>query len=101
MQYNNKLPVLMMLFINGLMVLGLLAMPEMAGAGRLESIANEIAGGSDKKIRQLTEIGISAALFLPFLVMLYWATEKKGLMRVAGFIGAIVLGGLLYMLHFT
>lgn len=91
----------MIWFVGGLIVLGGLAVPEMVWAGRLESIAAEIAGGSSKKIRQLTEIGITASLFIPLLVMLYWATEKKGSMRVAGYIGAIALAGALYVLHFT
>lgn len=98
MRYDNKW--LLMLFINAL-VLGVLAMPEMAWAGRLDSIASEIAGGSDKKIQQLIVIGISVALFIPLLGMLYLATEKKGLTRVGGYIGAVVLGAILYLFHFT
>ncbi len=99
MRYDNKL--LAVLSVNGLVALGLFIMPEMAWAGRLESIANEIAGGSDKKIQQLIVIGITAALFIPLLGMLYLATEKRGLARVGGYVGAIVLGAMLYMLHFT
>lgn len=99
MRYDNKW--LLMLFINALVMLGVLAMPEMAWAGRLDSIASEIAGGSDKKIQQLIVIGITVALFIPLLGMLYLATEKKGLTRVGGYIGAVVLGAILYLFHFT
>jgi len=82
-------------------VLGILAMPEMVWAGRLDSIAAEIAGGSDKKMQQLIVIGITAALFISLLGMLYLATEKKGLARIGGCVGAIVLVVILYMFHFT
>jgi hypothetical protein len=102
MQYSHKPPALMIcLFINGLMVLALLAMPELALAGRIETIAREIAAGADKKVQQLIVIGITAAIFLPLLVMLYLATEKKGFVRFAGIVGAVLLSGLLYMFHFT
>jgi len=101
MRDNSKLLLLMTLFVNGLLMLGMLVMPDMAMAGRLESIAAEIAAGSDKKIQQLIVIGITAALFLPLLGMLYLATEKRGVTRVTGFIGTIVLVGLLYIFHFT
>ena len=95
MRYGNKRLLLM------LGVLGLLAMPEMVWAGRLDSIAAEIAGRSDKKMQQLISIGITAALFLPLLGMLYLATEKKGLTRIGGYIGAILLAAILYTFHFT
>ena len=95
MRYENKL----LLVVLG--VLGMLVAPEMAWAGRLDSIAREIAGGSGKKTQQLISIGITAALFVPMLSMLYLATEKKGLARIGGCIGAIVLAVILYVFHFT
>ncbi len=95
MQHNNKLLLMM------LGMLGILAMPEVVWAGRLDSIAAEISGGSDKKIQQLIAIGITVALFIPLLGMLYLATEKKGLARIGGCIGAIVLAVILYVFHFT
>ncbi|MFC1602837.1 hypothetical protein ACFL3U_04660 [Pseudomonadota bacterium] len=72
----------------------------MAWANRLEKIADAIAAGADQKIKDLIEIGITASLFILLLVMLYWMTEKKGLVRMLGCIGAGGLGYALYMLHF-
>ncbi len=100
MRYDNRW-LTVLLPLNGLLVLGLAVAPEMAWAGRLDSIASEIAGGSDKKIQQLIVIGITAALAIPLLVMLYLATEKKGATRVGGYVGAVVLGALLYLFHFS
>jgi len=87
--------------MNGFVIMGLLVMPEVVWAGRLASIAEAIAAGADQKIKDLIEISITASLLFPLFVMLYWITEKKGLVRLAGFIGAIALGSALYMLHFT
>jgi len=102
MQYCDKSPAsVMLLCMNGFVMLGLLIMPEMACANRLETIAEAMAAGADQKIKDLVEIGITASLLLPLLAMLYWVTEKKGLVRLVGFIGAIALGYALYMLHFT
>jgi len=100
MQDCNKLPVLAPMLIGGFIMLTLLAMPDMAWASRLEKIAEGMAAGADQKIKDLIEVGITASLLLPLFVMLYWITEKKGLTRLIGFIGAGVLGYALYMLHF-
>jgi len=90
-----------LLFINSLLVLSLLLMSEQLWAGRLEDIAKGMAAGNDKKIRDLIEIGITAGLIIPLLGMLYLVTDKKGLARLAGFIGAVVLGSALFFLHFA
>lgn len=72
----------------------------MVWANRLEKIAESIAAGADQKIKDLIEVSITASLLLPLFLMLYWITEKKGLVRLVGFIGAGALGYALYMLHF-
>ena len=62
-------------------------------------IADAIAAGADQKIKDLIEVGITASLLLPMFIMLYWITEKKGLVRALGCVGAGALGYALYMLH--
>ncbi len=102
MQYCDKALVsVASLFINGLLMLSLLFLPELVWASRLEDIAKGMAAGSDKKIQDLIKIGITGGLVIPLLGMLYLVTDKKGLARLAGFIGAIVLGYALFFLHFT
>jgi hypothetical protein len=101
MQYGNKsLTSTMLLFINGCIILSLFAVPEMVWANRLEKIAEAMAAGADQKIKDLIEVTITASLIFPLFLMLYWITEKKGLVRLVGFIGAGALGYALYMLHF-
>jgi len=97
---NRSITSAMLLFINVFIMLGLLAMPDMVWANRLEEIAEAVAAGADQKIKDLVEVGITASLLLPLLIMLYWITEKKGLLQVIGCIGAGALGYALYMLHF-
>ena len=96
MNWLNKL-----LSIIGVLLLGLLLVPDFVLAGRIESIATEISSGDAKKIEQLKTIGITAGLFISLLVMFHLALEKKGIKRFGAFLGIILLAAALYSYHFT